>query len=490
MSKIVKKAARVLSILPCPASCGTHRVAGRSDPSSYYSSSVSRLRNNITDCQFSIHEWHVFLIPPVDIPNILCPLLLFSRAIMIAIPMARYQEDDRDLANATTAPTGPSFAGALYHAYTPITQNHPPSYAYSPGYFSSSSANPSQGIAHGSNTPSQQATNAQPRYSPAFPPPRQQQHQQQQQQQQHQPSQSQIPSYSPTPSLNYSHSSTTPTHPPPSASHYQQSPIEPPYPSPASAYIQQGQWPEPSQNANLPPPSATLESQHAHWRGTVISPYWGEGADLAPLPPVEPSRPQSLPNTTSARVPPLPNHASWDMPVRQSEVPDMIHDDESWPTAERGAAHTLITPPASAATLNKIESPTHDESLSASCTASSPADVDSSHGPGPLRQARRSGGSRIKRASNAGPSCWKGRTGPLSQTTREKSVSLREFGACWRCKKYRKPVRKLAAPLVSLLTNPIKCTGGPGMCETCSTSGFRVWPSEIGCRRGNFDAFV
>lgn len=64
-------------------------------------------------------------------------------------------------------------------------------------------------------------------------------------------------------------------------------------------------------------------------------------------------------------------------------------------------------------------------------------------------------------------------------------VTTRESSACWRCRKYKKPVSVtlLTYPsLAQLLTTWSQCRGEP-ICTSCLNSGFRVWPSELGCRR-------
>ena len=39
------------------------------------------------------------------------------------------------------------------------------------------------------------------------------------------------------------------------------------------------------------------------------------------------------------------------------------------------------------------------------------------------------------------------------------------------------------------MANIQKCNA-PGVCNTCLTSGFRVWPSALGCRRGDLECFA
>lgn len=80
---------------------------------------------------------------------------------------------------------------------------------------------------------------------------------------------------------------------------------------------------------------------------------------------------------------------------------------------------------------------------------------------------RKRGGSRAVQTQVAAR-----RTGPLSTIQRDKADEMRYHGACWRCRRYKKPCN------------------GPGICDACITSGFRVWPSSIGCRRGNAEDFV
>ena len=54
-----------------------------------------------------------------------------------------------------------------------------------------------------------------------------------------------------------------------------------------------------------------------------------------------------------------------------------------------------------------------------------------------------------------------------------KSAPISRQTSCWRCRRYKKP-----------------CNGKGSVCEACVTSGFRIWSSEIGCRRGGMDDFI
>jgi hypothetical protein len=35
-----------------------------------------------------------------------------------------------------------------------------------------------------------------------------------------------------------------------------------------------------------------------------------------------------------------------------------------------------------------------------------------------------------------------------------------------------------------------QCNGHAGVCDSCQVPGFRVWPSELGCRRERLDSLV
>ncbi|CAF9919107.1 MAG: hypothetical protein GOMPHAMPRED_001680 [Gomphillus americanus] len=54
-----------------------------------------------------------------------------------------------------------------------------------------------------------------------------------------------------------------------------------------------------------------------------------------------------------------------------------------------------------------------------------------------------------------------------------KSTPVSRQTSCWRCRRYKKP-----------------CNGKGSVCEACVTSGFRIWSSDIGCRRGGMDDFI
>ncbi|KAI9731108.1 MAG: hypothetical protein M1818_007966 [Claussenomyces sp. TS43310] len=86
-----------------------------------------------------------------------------------------------------------------------------------------------------------------------------------------------------------------------------------------------------------------------------------------------------------------------------------------------------------------------------------------------VRTAKRS---RPSKESLAAPKTRTRRTGPLSGTARDKADAMRLLGACWRCRRYRKPCNDAV------------------ICDNCFTSGFRVWPSQIGCFRGNLDTLA
>ncbi|KAH8815017.1 hypothetical protein F5884DRAFT_746587 [Xylogone sp. PMI_703] len=87
--------------------------------------------------------------------------------------------------------------------------------------------------------------------------------------------------------------------------------------------------------------------------------------------------------------------------------------------------------------------------------------------PDPSDQAPAPDGSANLKAVTRRP---KRRTGPLSRAARDKADFLRLLGACWRCRRYRK-----------------SCNDAE-VCDTClTTTEFRLWPSELGCRRGQLE---
>lgn len=325
---------------------------------------------------------------------------------MIVLPMARYQDDDRDHLQTGTAH---HFNAAPSQTYAPMHPQQSPGYLYSPSFYN--------------NNSSQHSSPVHERYSASF-----SQHRQP-------PPPPNLHLYGTEPVQNFSDISHTPTLSAPSINHYQQSPVDQPYPSPASAFLHQEQWPATGISCDLPTTSSSVDTHHQQWSSHVHNNYWS-GPPLDSIGPVQAS-PPSLPSNHNPSE--VQSHASWDVPLRQHELPALIATrDDTWARPEHFTNENLITPPGSAAVVPKIESPNLGGSSSLQMY---PAPVNASGScVGPVRSMKRDGAPRSKRASTGGPCLWKGRTGPLSQTTREKSVSLREYGACWRCKKYRKPV--------------------------------------------------
>lgn len=67
----------------------------------------------------------------------------------------------------------------------------------------------------------------------------------------------------------------------------------------------------------------------------------------------------------------------------------------------------------------------------------------------------------------------KGTKASTAVMKRPKPAPVSRQTACWRCRRYKKP-----------------CTGKGTICNSCITSGFRIWSSDIGCHRGDMAEFV